>query len=65
MEATLHSLLEHAAATASAHKGYRYLDRRERETFRSFADLADRARRIAAGLSRRGVGKGGVVGGVG
>lgn len=61
MEATLHSLLEHAAATASAHKGYRYLDRRERETFRSFADLADRARRIAAGLSRRGVGRGDTV----
>ena len=45
MDATLHSLLMHAAERCTDDKGYRYLDRRERETFRSFAELADRAGR--------------------
>ena len=55
MNATLHSLLMDAANRCTDDKGYRYLDRRERETFRSFAELADRAGRMAAGLVQRGI----------
>ena len=55
MNATLHSLLMDAANRCTEDKGYRYLDRRERETFRSFAELADRAGRMAAGLVQRGI----------
>ncbi len=55
MDATLHSLLMRAADQNESNTGYRYLDRRERETFRTYPDVVDRAGRIASGLSRRGV----------
>lgn len=55
MDATLHSLLMRAADRNESNTGYRYLDRRERETVRTYPELADRAARIASGLRRRGV----------
>ena len=55
MDATLHSLLMRAADQNESNTGYRYLDRRERETVRTYPELADRAARIASGLRRRGV----------
>jgi fatty-acyl-CoA synthase len=61
MDATLFTLLQRAAETGSDDQGYRYLDRRERETFRTFPDLADRTGRIAAGLTSRGVKSGDTV----
>lgn len=61
MDATLFDLMQKAATEASEGAGYRYLDRREQETFRSFSELAIRAGRIAAGMARCGVSAGDTV----
>jgi fatty-acyl-CoA synthase len=58
---TLFSALERAAALNREGTGFRYLDRHERETMRSFPDLAQRAARIAGGLKAAGVGPGDTV----
>jgi len=61
MDATLFSLMQKAAADSPVDAGYRYLDRREQETFRTFPELATRAARIAAGMARLGVSAGDTV----
>jgi acyl-CoA synthetase (AMP-forming)/AMP-acid ligase II len=52
---TLFHALQSAAGRDIPSSGFLYLDRREQETKRSFADVADRAAHIAQGLWERGV----------
>lgn len=61
MDTTLFGLMQKAATESSEGAGYRYLDRRENETFRTFSELANRAGRIAAGMARCGVSAGDTV----
>ena len=55
MDATLNQVLARAAELNRPDTGLRYLDRRERETWVSFPDLANRAARVAGGLAALGV----------
>jgi fatty-acyl-CoA synthase len=52
---TLFRALDRAATLDKPGAGYRFLDRKEQETWRSFPNVAERAARIAGGLWRRGV----------
>ena len=52
---TLFAALHRAAELDIAGAGYRFLDRKEQEVWRSFPDVAERAARIAGGLWRRGI----------
>ena len=61
MDTTLTKVLARAAALDKPDTGLRYLDRRERETWVSFPDLAARAARVAGGLAAMGVGRGDTV----
>jgi fatty-acyl-CoA synthase len=61
MDATLTQVLARAAALNKPETGLRYLDRRERETWVSFPDLASRAAKVAGGLLTMGVQRGDTV----
>ena len=61
MDATLNQVLARAAELDRPGTGLRYLDRRERETWVSFPQLAERAARVAGGLSALGVNRGDTV----
>jgi len=52
---TLFSALQRAANLDKPTAGYRFLDRKEGETWRSFPSVADRAARIARGLWQTGL----------
>jgi acyl-CoA synthetase (AMP-forming)/AMP-acid ligase II len=52
---TLFRALDRAATLNKPGAGYRFLDRKEQETWRSFPSVAERAARIAGGMWRRGV----------
>jgi acyl-CoA synthetase (AMP-forming)/AMP-acid ligase II len=52
---TLFGALDRAATLDKPGAGYRFLDRKEQETWRCFPSIAERAARIAGGLWQRGV----------
>ena len=54
-DTTLFAALQRAAAQADNRLGYRYLDRKERETLQPFASVAEQSSQIANGLWDRGV----------
>ena len=55
MADTLFSALDHAADLDKPGAGYRFLDRKEQATWRSFPQVAERAARIAGGMWQKGV----------